>query len=205
MKVALIDYDMGNLLSVSKALEAADCECEIISRANELPKFDCALLPGVGNFGDGGENLQKRGFYGAIREFAGNGKKLLGICLGMQLLLDSSEEAPGVPGLGIIKGEVKRFPISMEKVPHIGWNRIEWRDNENFEDGYFYFVHSYYARPAMPEHKKANCRYILDFAAAVGEGSTLGVQFHPEKSQGAGLALLRRFFHDQTGKTQTHP
>ncbi len=194
MKIALIDYNMGNLNSVAKALEASGGAVELVTSAAELDKFSCAVLPGVGNFGDGSENLQSRDFFPAIRRFVAEKKTLLGICLGMQLMLEESSEAPGMAGIGLIPGAVKRFPSGGEKVPHMGWNTVEWRENPLCtEDGYFYFVHSYYVEADTP-FALAKCRYITDFAPAAGDGENFfGVQFHPEKSQKAGLRLLENF------------
>lgn len=199
-KVALIDYGMGNLNSVARALRCIGAEVAVTSSASELSGFPAAVLPGVGNFGDGGRNLERLGFFPAIRDFVNSGKPLLGICLGMQLMLDGSEEAPGVPGLGLIPGEVRRFPSGRgEKVPHMGWNEVVWRTGDpgaafgSGRDSY-YFVHSYYACPREEKHVLGACEYILPFAAAIGDGANLfGTQFHPEKSQTAGLKLLNAF------------
>ncbi len=204
-KVALIDYGMGNLNSVARALRHVGAEVEIVSSAAALAGYPAAVLPGVGNFGDGGRNLENLGFYPALRDFAASGKPLLGICLGMQLMLERSEEAPGVPGLGIIRGEVKRFPDGQgEKVPHMGWNEVFWKSgaaDKLFSDGSaggkhdnYYFVHSYYALPESGKNILGKCGYIFPFAAAIGDGGKVfGTQFHPEKSQTAGLSLLKNF------------
>ena len=127
MSIALIDYNMGNLGSVAKALEFVGARAEVVSSGKELTGFDCCLLPGVGNFGDGMENLKSRGFDRALPEFVENGGWFLGICLGMQMLLEESEEAPGVRGLGVFPGKVTRFPAGGLKVPQIGWNSARFR------------------------------------------------------------------------------
>ena len=124
MSVALIDYNMGNLGSVAKALEFVGASARVVADGRKLNGFDCCILPGVGNFGDGMENLRQRGFDRAIREFVASGGYLLGICLGMQMLFEESEEAPGVAGLGVFPGKVLRFPDGVEKVPHMGWNSL---------------------------------------------------------------------------------
>lgn len=196
--IAVIDYGMGNLGSVAKALTALGGRFEVIETPAELDRFQAVLLPGVGNFGDGMENLQSRGFAEALRQHTGKGKGLFGICLGMQMLFDSSEEAPGVPGLGILPGAVRRFPEGTEKVPHMGWNSVSCMREHPLtaglpEDAYFYFVHSYYVTPAVAEDRILQCDYILPFTAAAGRGNIFAVQFHPEKSQKNGMLLLRNF------------
>jgi imidazole glycerol phosphate synthase glutamine amidotransferase subunit len=190
---------MGNLLSVSKALEHVGGEIRISSRPEELGGASALILPGVGNFGDGMKNLAAKGFVKPVLDWAASGKPLLGICLGMQMLLEESEEAPGVKGLGVFKGKVLRFPNGSEKVPHMGWNSIvKGNPPSKFLDGiadgsFFYFVHSYYAAPEDSSVAVARCDYILNFAAAVGKGNVIATQFHPEKSQDKGLAILRNF------------
>ncbi|WP_176014794.1 imidazole glycerol phosphate synthase subunit HisH [Victivallis sp. Marseille-Q1083] len=200
MIIGLIDYSIGNLLSVFKAVEqvAGAGAVRIFDRAAELERFDALILPGVGNFGDGMEQLNRSGFAGPLREWARRRKPLLGICLGMQLLLESSEEAPGVVGLGVVPGKVVRFPEGGEKVPHMGWNQLRIRRHHPLLAGlsdlsYFYFVHSYYVAPADPEWTLGSCEYILDFPAVIGRGRVGATQFHPEKSQTAGLTLLKNF------------
>jgi len=198
--IALIDYGMGNLLSVSKALEHVGGDIRIVDAPEKASGASAMILPGVGNFGDGMENLSSRGFVKPLLDWAASGKPLLGICLGMQMLLEESEEAPGVKGLGVFKGKVVRFPAnSGEKVPHMGWNSIKksMPPNKFLKDvpdgSYFYFVHSYYAAPSEPDVALASCDYILKFAAIVGRGNVFATQFHPEKSQERGLSILRSF------------
>lgn len=197
MSTALIDYNMGNLGSVAKALEFIGVSARVVANGRELNGFDCCILPGVGNFGDGMENLRQRGFDRAIRDFVGSGGFLLGICLGMQMLFEESEEAPGVAGLGVFPGKVLRFPAGSEKVPHMGWNSLTPTPGSPLFDGigegsFFYFVHSYYV-PVNPAWTAAACEYIRPFSAAVGSGRWFATQFHPEKSQRLGLQLLRNF------------
>jgi imidazole glycerol-phosphate synthase subunit HisH len=198
--IALIDYGMGNLLSVSKALECSGGNIEIVDKGSDLKHADAIVLPGVGNFGDGMEHLNDRGFTSAVKEAIAEGKPYLGICLGMQMLLEESEEAPGVAGLGVFKGKVVKFPNMGLKVPHMGWNDITINSSEcsnNFnginDKSYFYFVHSYYASPEDKSVTVATCEYGIEFTAAIGCGNVFATQFHPEKSQEKGLAILSNF------------
>lgn len=188
MSIALIDYNMGNLGSVAKALEFVGARAEVVSSGKELTGFDCCLLPGVGNFGDGMENLKSRGFDRALPEFVENGGWFLGICLGMQMLLEVSEEAPGVRGLGVFPGKVTRFPAVGLKVPQIGWNSARFRPGCKLAEGlpqdcYFYFVHSFYV-PVNERFTLAESEYITPFSAVIGSGRWLAAQFHPEKASG---------------------
>ena len=197
--IALIDYGVGNLLSVAKALESVGGQIELVDKPADLARAAAVVLPGVGNFGDGMEHLNHRGLTPAVLDFIKSGKPFLGICLGMQLLLESSEEAPGMPGLGVFKGKVVRFPDGPEKVPHMGWNSIMIRQPQcsNLKQvangSFFYFVHSYYARPEDASVVAASCSYMLDFAAILARDNVFATQFHPEKSQNCGLAILRNF------------
>ena len=196
--IALIDYNMGNLLSVSKALEAVGGDIRLVDNASELDKFDSIILPGVGHFGDGMENLRSRGFEKPVKDAVKAGKPLLGICLGMQMMLESSEEAPGVEGLGLFKGKVLRFPQVGEKVPHMGWNNVNIENNHPImnnvpDESFFYFVHSFYVAVEDPACTIGSCNYINDFTAIIGKDKVCGTQFHPEKSQKYGLQILENF------------
>ena len=196
--IALVDYGMGNLLSVSKALEAAGGTIEITDNPSTIARADALILPGVGNFGDGMEHLRSRKLAPEAVKFIESGKPFLGICLGMQMLLEESEEAPGMKGLGIFKGKVKRFPDCGFKVPHMGWNNISIGNPHHCLNGvpegsYFYFVHSFYAEPEDKSVVAASSSYILDFCAAIGKDNVFATQFHPEKSQNSGLQILRNF------------
>ena len=196
MAVALLDYNMGNLGSVRKALETVGAKVERVESGAELAKFNCCILPGVGNFGDGMENVRSRGFGKAIHELLGRGGFAFGVCLGMQMLLEASEEAPGVPGIGLFPGTVVKFPEGSQKVPHMGWNSISFKPGCPVGDGipdesYFYFVHSYYVRVA--DYTAATCEYIVPFSACLGRGRCFAAQFHPEKSQRNGLRMLTNF------------
>ncbi len=197
MSIALIDYNMGNLGSVLKALEYCGAEVEVVDSSSALDRFQACLLPGVGSFGDGMENLCSRGFHTALPRFIASGGWFLGICLGMQMLLESSDESPGVRGLGIFPGVVRRFDDNLGKVPHIGWNAATFHPGSPLagelpESVYFYFVHSYYV-PVDHPAILAECFYLNRFAAALANGRCFATQFHPEKSQRAGLQLLKNF------------
>ena len=196
--IAVVDYGMGNLDSVAKALNRVGGVFRFVERPEELAHFDRILLPGVGNFGDGMEHLRSRGWETPLRRAVDSGVPMSGICLGMQMMLEASEEAPGVRGLGLFRGRCRRFPDDSAKVPHIGWNDVTVAHfhpaAQSVSDGdFFYFVHSYYAELENPEEMILQCNYIFPFAAAIGRGNIFAVQFHPEKSQDAGLALLKRF------------
>ena len=198
-KIGLVDYGSGNLRSVAKALEAVGAQIEPVAAAPIPDRLDGLVLPGVGAFGDSVRHLQERGLFEPIRGWLRNGKQFLGICLGYQLLFQGSEESPGVEGLAVLDGVVRRFPHNGLKVPHIGWNRLTWTNaaRERFAelpaDPYVYFVHSYYPVPQTRSIVAATAVYGEEFAAAVVTESLLATQFHPEKSQENGLAILRQF------------
>jgi len=205
MSIALIDYGMGNLHSVAKALEKVGCRVELVSDPDKLADFDRVVLPGVGAFRDCIGTLEKKGLDSAIKSFVDSGKPFLGICLGMQVLMDVSHEFGSYRGLGLIPGAVRPFPESHPergfKIPHMGWNDIVLPSGqephpvlEALHGQQVYFVHSFYCAPEEPEHILAACSYgDYPFAAAIGRDNIVGVQFHPEKSQRAGLNLLEAF------------
>ena len=197
VSIALIDYNMGNLGSVAKALEYLGAPCVVVENAADLVRFDACILPGVGSFGDGMEALRSKGFDRALPRFIAADKCFLGICLGMQMLLESSEESPGVRGLGVFPGAVKKFRLDGLKVPHMGWNAVKFAPGLPLADGlaeeeYFYFVHSYFV-PADATECAAACVYGHPFAAMLGKGRCFAAQFHPEKSQRPGLRMLENF------------
>jgi glutamine amidotransferase len=203
--IAIIDYGMGNLHSVSKAVERLGYEARVTGDANEILAADGAILPGVGAFGDAMRNLRETGLDEAAKAYARSGKPLLGICLGMQLLFDESEEHGRHEGLGLLPGRVVRFRGPF-KVPHMGWNRLKFEQanplTDGLEPGHVYFVHSYHA---LPEHKDdllATTDYHGPVAAIVGRGQLYGMQFHPEKSGELGIRLLGRFL-EMTAKVRT--
>ncbi|MDR2877780.1 MAG: imidazole glycerol phosphate synthase subunit HisH [Chromatiales bacterium] len=198
--VAVIDYGMGNIRSVYKALEqaASDARVRVASNAADILSADRVVLPGVGALRDCMAELRRLELIDVIREAARN-RPFLGICLGMQALLDSSEENGGTPGLGVIAGDVPRFPdMPGLKVPHMGWNRVYQVHSHALwngvpQNGYFYFVHSYYVQPASVSDVAAQTDYGVTFASAIARDNVFAVQFHPEKSQRAGLTLLANF------------
>jgi len=207
--IGIIDYGMGNLRSVQKALQRLGAEAEILRRPEEIERVQKLILPGVGAFADGMANLREGGWVEPLRQYAGNGRMLLGICLGLQLLFESSEEdaasteAP-VPGLSLLPGRVVQFEHSRGgerlKVPHMGWNQLFPKRDDPLLGGvapgsHVYFVHSYYAEP--DERKgavtSAESDYGGPFTATVWRENVRGAQFHPEKSQRVGLTILRNF------------
>ena len=192
--IGIIDYGMGNLRSVLKAIEFLGGEGRVTARAEELDTCEKLILPGVGSFGAGMENLRRGGLDEYVRRRAAEGTPLLGICLGMQFLLEESEEEGLFQGLGLVKGRV--VPFTEGKIPHMGWNAVEDMRGPLF-DGIpsgtqFYFVHSYFADTAE-EYTLGKTEYYRTFASAVGKNNVFGVQFHPEKSGAAGLQLLRNY------------
>ena len=196
--IAIIDYGAGNLQSVEKALRHLGCRCQITADPGELAAAQAAVLPGVGAFGDAMGQLRARGLEEPIRQFVSSGKPFLGICLGLQILFEESEESPGVKGLGLLRGRVLRLPKeSGLKIPHIGWNSLSVGKPGGLFAGvegepYVYFVHSYYLR-AEEDVVTATAEYGTTIHAAVQKGNLLACQFHPEKSGQVGLSLLENF------------
>ena len=194
----IIDYGMGNLRSVEKAITSLGGSAQISGEPDVVRRAECLILPGVGAFGDAMVNLRRSGLDAAIREAVEEGKPLLGLCLGLELLFSESEEFGRHQGLALIPGSVKRFQEPSLRVPHVGWNQIESiRPDpllQNLHEGtYFYFVHSYYVEPESPAHVLAWTQYGRRFCSIAGSKNVWGAQFHPEKSQGAGKQLLRNF------------
>jgi glutamine amidotransferase len=195
--IGVVDYGSGNLRSVSKALEAVGASVALVTKAEQLHTLDAIVVPGVGAFGDCARNLRKSGLWEPLTEWLQAGRPYLGICLGYQLLFESSEESPGCKGLGFLPGRVVRFAGSGLKIPHIGWNTLLEAHGPIYgrlpASPYFYFVHSYFPIPANDRLVSARCEYGGTFAASVSSGRLHATQFHPEKSQAAGLALLKNF------------
>jgi glutamine amidotransferase len=196
-EVAIIDYGVGNLRSVAKAFEATGCAAVVSEDARVLGAAKRLVLPGVGAFGACMKALGERGFDGLVRERAAEGTPLLGVCVGMQMLFEESEEFGLTRGLGLLGGGVRRFSQEL-LVPQTGWNQVERRGSHpllaGIEEGtFFYFVHSFYCEPSEREVVRAETEYGVRYASVVARASICGVQFHPEKSQAAGLRLLRNF------------
>ena len=198
-RLGLIDYGSGNLRSVSKALEAAGAHITRLEQGPIASGFDALVLPGVGAFGDSVNQLKSRGLFVPLQEWLNDGRRFLGVCLGFQLLFESSEESPEVAGLGIFQGQVRKFSQERVKVPQIGWNLVKWTEHAQTLYGqlpphpYFYFVHSYYPQPKDESIVAGYTEYGDSFAAAIATKNLLATQFHPEKSQESGLLLLRQF------------
>lgn len=197
--IAIIDYDAGNIKSVEKALDYIG-ETPIVTREREtILQADKVILPGVGSFGDAMEKLHRYGLVDVIREVAKKQTPLLGICLGLQLFFEKSEETKGVEGLGLLKGEIVRFPETEGfKIPHMGWNSIKINQNSKLfqgieENSYVYFVHSYYLRTHDLNDVAATTDYIVNVHAAAEHGNIFATQFHPEKSGEVGLKILKNF------------
>ncbi len=197
--IAIIDYDAGNLKSVQKALAFLGEESVITRNPDEILSADKVILPGVGAFGDAMENLNNLGLVSVIRKVAQRQIPFLGICLGLQLLFESSEESPGAEGLGILKGKILRIPDQEGlKIPHIGWNSLHLENNGRLfaglpENSYVYFVHSYYLKAEEEQIVKASTEYSAHIHASVEQGNVFACQFHPEKSGAVGLQILRNF------------
>ncbi len=196
--IAIIDYGMGNLGSVSNALDFLKIPARIVTAPKEMEACRAVILPGVGAFGDCVGHLDRHGFREPILKWIADGKPFLGICLGLQMLYEASEESPGVKGLGVLPGIVRRFHVPAElKVPQIGWNSVGQKRptcplfKGIADDTFFYFVHSYYAEADGAAAGITN--YGMDYASAVWKDNVVAVQFHPEKSQKAGLRMLRNF------------
>jgi len=201
--IAIVDYNMGNLASVKNAFDLLGEKVVVESDPEKLSSYDRIILPGVGAFGDAMEHLRDRGMDEAVREYAAGGKYLLGICLGMQLLFESSEEFGISEGLGLIEGRVVAFDTSRFssplKVPHMGWNRMFTREHPLFqgldEAHYLYFVHSYHALCTHESDSIGESVYGYRFTSAVAHENVMGIQPHPEKSHKNGLSILKNFIN----------
>lgn len=205
--ISIIDYDAGNIKSVEKAIQFLGEDVCITRDKNEILEADRVIMPGVGAFGLAMEKLRSYGLEDVIHQYVSTGKPFLGICLGLQLLFDESEESPGVKGLGLIKGKITKIPteykadngnIMTQKVPQIGWNSIEINPSSRLFNGitdgsYVYFVHSYYLTADNPEEVAAKTYYGTEIHAAVEKDNIFATQFHPEKSSDVGLKILKNF------------
>ena len=197
--IAIIDYNAGNLKSVEKALSAIGCESVITRDRHEILKADKVIRPGVGAFGDAMAQLKKYELDKVIHEVADMDKPFLGICLGLQLLFEGSDESQGVEGLHVLDGQILKIPDKEGlKIPHIGWNSLELQNNGRLfeklpENPYVYFVHSYYLKAADESIVKATTEYSAHIHASVEKGNVFACQFHPEKSSSIGLSILKNF------------
>ncbi len=203
--IAIIDYGMGNLRSVQKAFEAVDVPAKVTRDSDTILNADAMVLPGVGAFKDCMHNLEELNLVPQIRKFVESGKPFLGICLGLQLLFEQSSEFGNVPGLGLLPGRVVRFEEYEDKenggslkVPHMGWNTLKFHNSCFVLDGippesYFYFVHSFHVVPENKDIVASTTHYGIDFVSGVHVDNLFAFQFHPEKSQTLGLAILKNF------------
>lgn len=197
--VAVIDYDAGNIKSVEKAMLALGENVVVTREGNEILSADHVILPGVGAFGDAMEKIHRYHLEEVIADVVDRGIPFLGICLGLQLLFESSEESEGVAGLGILPGKIVKLPDDQElKIPHIGWNSLCFPNQGRLfegipEDSYVYFVHSYYLQARDPQIVTATTEYATHIHASVEKGNVFACQFHPEKSSDVGMAILKNF------------
>jgi len=202
--ITIIDYQMGNLRSVQKACENVGIAAKISSDPHEIAASEKLILPGVGGFGAAIAELRRRDLVEPIRDFVASGRPLLGICLGLQLLFETGYEGGTHRGIGLLEGDVVRFDwrtLGIDatlKIPHMGWNQVRKTAeapilSEIDDQAYFYFVHSYYVRPADPSIVALTCQYGIDFCAMIRKDNLYATQFHPEKSQAEGMKLLAGF------------
>lgn len=197
--VAIVDYGVGNIASVEKAIRASGADAVVTDEKSTLLAAEKIVLPGVGAFGDCMRCLTESGLIPPLREKIASGTQLLGICVGLQILFDGSDESPGVPGLGLIPGRVRRIEAPGLKIPHMGWNSLQMREPRDYifaglsDSPYFYFVHSYHAVPDDGDAVMATAEYGERLTAAVRAKNILATQFHPEKSGDVGLIVLKNF------------
>ena len=190
--ITIIDYEAGNLKSICNMLDFLGKQYIISSNPQEIEKAERIIFPGQGHFAQAMKNLENKGLIEPIKNAIENNVKFLGVCIGLQVLFEKSEEAPDVKGLGIIKGEVKKF--TQGKIPQIGWNKIKTTPkNTCLEDDFFYFVNSYYVVPENENIISSICNYGIDFAASIECGNLTAVQFHPEKSSEAGIKFFKNW------------
>jgi len=199
--IAIVDYGMGNLRSVSKGFESKGFSVKVTKSPDDIHNSSGLVLPGVGAFGDCIKNLNQLSLIEPIKNFIKQGRPFLGICLGLQILFEESEESPGINGLGILNGKVikfSRFEDTSLKIPHMGWNQVEFKDKLQILKGiptgsWFYFVHSYFPAPEDTANIAGKTHYGIDFTCAVSTDNIFACQFHPEKSSTLGLRMLENF------------
>ena len=197
--IGVVDYGAGNLRNVLNGLSLIGSPGRLVRGPDDFDGIEQLIFPGVGAFGDSIANLDRQGLRVPLKEWLAADRPFFGICIGYQVLFESSEESPGVEGLGHFAGQVRRFPEGDLKVPHMGWNTVTPRDRRDPiweglpETPHLYFVHSYYPEPRDPDIVAACCQYGLEFAAAVRSGNVVACQFHPERSQSAGLRVMKNF------------
>lgn len=203
--IAIINYGAGNLFSVEKAFSALGADVRVSSTASDILSADKIVLPGVGAFGDCMDRLNASGLIPAIREGVARGIPLLGVCVGLQILFEGSEESSGVEGLGLLQGRVSRIAAPHEKIPHMGWNALNIAENHREkglfagipQDSYAYFVHSYHALPKDRAIISSTCFYGEEITASISAGNIMATQFHPEKSGDIGLKIIHNFVHGE--------
>ncbi|MGQ9473479.1 MAG: imidazole glycerol phosphate synthase subunit HisH [Candidatus Caldatribacteriaceae bacterium] len=200
--IAIVDYGIGNLHSVSKVLQRLGKEVEITQNQETLKRAEAIILPGVGSFGEAMENMEKKGLVAVLREAYGEGKPILGICLGLQILFERSQESPRKKGLAFLAGEVRKLPPT-SKIPHIGWNRVYLKKNTPVTEGipqgrFFYFANSFYVIPEEESWVVGICNYNVVIPAMVNVENLWGVQFHPEKSAQWGIKFLENWVKNIT-------
>lgn len=193
--ITIIDYEAGNLKSICNMLDFLGEDYQISSNPKEIELAERIIFPGQGHFAQAMKNLENKNLVAPIKKAIENNAKFLGICLGLQVLFEKSEEAPDVKGLGIIKGEVKKFKEG--KIPQIGWNNIQTTSNNSYlKDSYFYFVNSYYVVPDDENVISSICSYKIDFAASIEYKNLTALQFHPEKSSSAGIEFFKKWLNN---------
>ena len=197
MKITVVDYESGNLRSVTQALRFAQIDPTVSGKPDQILSADALILPGVGSGNAAMKALEQQKLVGAIREFIASGRPFMGICLGLQLLMEMTDEGGGIDCLGVIRGTVERLP-SEYKVPHMGWNQVAINKEHNIMRGisshaYFYFAHSYYSVPADPNVVLGTTSYGIDFCSILVRDNVFATQFHPEKSGSVGLQIYKNF------------